>query len=136
MIQQPVRRKVKSAPRRMFAVLVIYCLNLAVVPCAMALQGAEDCSHCPAMAEMPMAHHSDPGAEAMADWGSMQAECCDLEAAVHDNPSRKLDTIPAMVTFAPRPERRPNGIFRNVNRPLDPGSHSSPRHEIFCVYLI
>ncbi len=137
MIQQSIRSSMTSAPRRMLSVLVICWLNLAITPCAMAFEVADDCPHCPPAAEQQMTHHGHDAA-VEADCGSMQSDCCDLEAAAVDLRVGKFenqDDVSVVALPVAWPSLHTLSIAQPDTRPPDPGNHSPPLHKLFCVYL-
>ena len=137
MIQQSIRSSITSAPRRMLSVFVLCWLNLAITPCAMAFEVADDCPHCPPAAEQAMAHHGHEAAS-QADCESMQSDCCELDAAALDNRGGKCDSQDdASVVAMPVewPSLHTLSVARHEMRPPDPGNHSPPLHKLFCVYL-
>jgi len=127
-----------SAPRRMFSLLVICGLNLAMTPCAMAFEVADDCPHCPPAAEQQVAHHGHDAA-VEADCGSMQSDCCDLEAAAVDQRVGKFenqDDVSVVALPVAWPSLHTVSIAQpNTRPPPDPVNHSPPLHKLFCVYL-
>ena len=137
MIQRSKRNSLNSAPRRMFGVFVLCWLNLAITPCAMAFEVADDCSHCPPAAEQEMAHHGHDAAF-KADCTSMQSDCYDLETAALDTRGGKFespdDTL-AIATSITWPSPRAVITTRHEIQPPDPGKHSPRLHKLFCVYL-
>jgi len=138
MIQQSIRSSITSAPRRMLSVFVLCWLNLAITPCAMAFEVADDCPHCPPAAEQEMAHHSQHESAATVECESMQAECCDLEAAAVDNRVGKYesqDDASAVAIHVEWPSLHTLSMARHETRPPDPGNYSPPLHKLFCVYL-
>ncbi|NNF40460.1 MAG: hypothetical protein HKN64_03710 [Woeseiaceae bacterium] len=139
----------KSARYRMTALrpkvlglLAILWLNMAVLPCAMAFQGDDDCPHCPPADahEMP-AHHGHERVEAEPSCATAQPQCCDVVAANVDargvqlQPKPAADlvlaTLPAIASLPPRESRH----YAACCDPPDPGGASPPRHVLFCVYL-
>lgn len=137
MSQQSIRSSMTSAPRRMLSVLVICWLNLAMTPCATAFEIADDCPHCPPAAEQQMTHHGHDAA-VEADCGSMQSDCCDLEAAAVDLRVGKFenqDDVSVVALPVAWPSLHTVSIAQPEARPPDPGNHSPPLHKLFCVYL-
>ena len=137
MIQQSIRSSIASAPRRMLSVFVLCWLNLAITPCAMAFEVADDCPHCPPAAEQEMAHHGHQAAS-QEDCESMQSDCCDLEAAALDNRVSKYesqDDVSVVAMPVEWPSLHTLSMARHEMRPPDPGNHSPPLHKLFCVYL-
>ena len=138
MIQQSIRSSITSAPRRMLSVFVLCWLNLAITPCAMAFEVADDCPHCPPAAEQEMAHHGQHEFADTVECESMQAECCDLEAAAVDNRVGKYesqDDVSVVAVPVGWPSLHTLSVVRHEMRPPDPGNYSPPLHKLFCVYL-
>ncbi len=79
-------------------------LNLALQPCAMALEADHDCPHCPPAHEHEMmAHHGHGEAKAESPCASMQAQCGELDDVSFDGRTGQLkvkDTaeIPVAIT--------------------------------------
>jgi hypothetical protein len=118
-------------------VFVLCGLNLAMTPCAMAFEVADDCPHCPPAAEQQMAHHGHDAA-VETDCGSAQSDCCDLEAAVVDQRVGKFenqDDLSVVAIPVAWPSLNTLSIAQSEARPPDPGNHSPPLHKLFCVYL-
>ena len=122
--------------------LGIVWLNMAVLPCAMAFQGDDDCPHCPPEGEHEMAaHHGHGEAKREPACATSQPACCDVVTANVDARGLQLQAKPAAdVVFAtlppmpvlPRSEsRQPYGS----SDPPDPGGVSPALHVLFCVYL-
>jgi hypothetical protein len=110
--------------RRVGALLLALCLNLAIIPCAMALEVVEqghDC--CPPEIQL----------EAV--------ECCELDAVSIDARSGTLgpfdppdsDAMPASWPFQDL-STAPAHHWSSVGPP-DPPDDFPPLHELFCVYL-
>ena len=107
--------------RRGLAVLFTFWLNLALLPCAMAIetdQDGHDC--CPPTVEL------------------QQIDCCELDSATSDKRGGKFesyDDLFVVSTVAPWPSLYRADISENEMRPPDPTDYSAPLHKIFCVYL-
>jgi len=122
--------------------LAIVWLNMAILPCAMAFQGDEDCPHCPPAEDQEMASHHEHGeASAETSCATSQPDCCDAMAASVDVRGSKLEFKPAsdvVLITAPVPTRLPTSVLGHRHGALDPprivGS-SPPLHVLFCVYL-
>ena len=107
--------------RKGLAVLITFWLNLALLPCAMAIETAED-GHdcCPPTVEL------------------QQIDCCELDSATVDKRGGKFESYDDQVveaTVAPWPQIYKADISENEMRPPDPADYSPPLHKIFCVYL-
>jgi hypothetical protein len=135
----------------MLGVLVIFCLNLAVLPCAMALGlDDQDCPHRPPADEQSMAghhqnhaagHHASPQPELRSGCVTSAASCCDAAMPGVDSRASQLkltkddndqpiaavvsQVLLSTITHAP-------AVFAD---PPDPPGTSVPRHVLFCVYL-
>lgn len=110
--------------RRASALLLAICLNLALVPCTMALEQVEkghDC--CP----------TDIQIEA--------AECCELDAASVDarfGVVKPYDTpdVQAAPAVPPIHAVPASARFATIVVPPDPPGTSAPLHKLNCSYLI
>lgn len=111
-----------AAPsRRGLAVVLAFWLNLALLPCAMALQVPDqghDC--CPPTIEL------------------QQSDCCEFDAIVPDNRVQELDK-PGDFLLVSNDAVLPLTYFRDSRwqapSPPDPAYRPPPRHKLFCVYL-
>jgi len=107
--------------RRGLTVLFTFWLNLALLPCAMAIETAQD-GHdcCPPTVEL------------------QQIECCEQDLATSDKRGGKFesyDDLFVVSTVVPWPSLYRADISENEMRPPDPTDYSPPLHKIFCVYL-
>lgn len=143
-LQAPGRAR--TLRRGVFGLLGVLWLNMAVLPCAMAFQGNEDCAHCPPADRHEnhhdMAAHHDLGqAEARHSCATMPVECCDVMAANVDARGGKLDYKPANdVAFATAPlpcddNCRHPGTAEAASDPPDITGSSPPLRVLYCVYL-
>jgi hypothetical protein len=114
-----------SAPRRVAALLLAICLNLALVPCAMALQVVEeehDC--CPPelkLEALECCQIDDISVDARA--GSVKVDDSD------DSDQGLLSPrFPGIVT-------RTTAYYRATAGPPDPPNQLVPLHKLNCVYL-
>jgi len=136
------RGKPTDLRQYVLGLLAIVWLNMAVLPCAMAFQGDEDCPHCPQAEDHAMASHHEHGVDsAKPSCATTQAECCDALAASVDVRASKLEFKPAsdvVYIAAPAPTRVTTTAMRHRHGALDPpgiiGS-SPPLRVLFCVYL-
>ena len=101
--------------------LLTFWLNLALLPCAMAIEAAQD-GHdcCPPTVEL------------------QQIDCCELDSATSDKRGGKFesyDDLFVVSTVVPWPPLYRADISENEMRPPDPANYSPPLHKIFCVYL-
>lgn len=140
------RGKASSLRRGVLALLSVLWLNMAVLPCAMAFQGDDDCPHCPPAEQhgekhAMAAHHGHGQAEARPSCATEQTECCDVIAASIDARSGKLDYKPAsdaVFVTAPPPDHsspRLAAMGHAATDPPDIVGSSPPLHVLFCVYL-
>ena len=101
--------------------LLAFWLNLALLPCAMALE-APDLGHdcCPQTIEI------------------QQADCCDLDAVTldkRDGTFEAADEVLVATIDSGWPSLRSVVPGWQAKKPPDPGNHSPPLHKLFCVYL-
>jgi hypothetical protein len=107
--------------RKGIAVLLVFWLNLALLPCAMAINAPEtdhDC--CPPSIEF------------------QPSDCCELDAATADKRGGKFeahDDLVVISTGVNWPSLHKDSISRHEARPPDPAYSSPPLHKLFCVYL-
>lgn len=125
MIQGLAKKLAFPASRRVHAVLIAALLNLALVPCTMALEIVEeghDCCPPELKLELP--------------------QCCDLDDVSVDKRDGLLelwdapdtddvasDPLQDLVSLAP--ERS-----YPASDPPDPPARAESRHKLFCIYLI
>lgn len=113
-----------SAPRRVIAVLLAVFLNLALVPCTMALEVVEqghDC--CPP--ELTLTSY----------------ECCAVDDVSVDRRDGSIDVDHADIELAAIPEHQdvPTAAairYSAATDPPDPPDRSRALHKLNCVYLI
>jgi len=142
-----------------FGVLLVLCLNLAVLPCAMAL-GVDDqaCPHRSAAEQGAMEGHHGHGTghgtehanehvnEATdlshPDCMSTTSSCCDLAVASVDSRSAQAkikagfdDDTWAVSETASTVRPVASYAITAAADPPDPPGTSVPRHVLFCVYL-
>jgi hypothetical protein len=107
--------------RKGITVLLVFWLNLVLLPCAMALDTpdqAHDC--CPFTIEM------------------QQAECCDSGAVTLDKRDGKFEDSDEMLvatTDSAWVSLQSVGSSWQAKTPPDLSNHSPPLHKLFCVYL-
>ena len=132
-----------------FGVFLALCLNLAILPCAMAL-GVDDqaCPHGTVAEQGAMdGHHGHSTGHADEDAGqshpdcmSTGSSCCDLAVASADSRWAQVkagfDDEPWLVSMTANPLQpvASYAIAAAVDPPDPPGT-SVPRHVLFCVYL-
>ena len=131
--------------------LLALCLNLALLPCAMAL-GVDDqaCPHGPIAEQGAMdGHHGHSAVQAVEDTSlshpdcmSAGSSCCDLAVASADSRGAQVklresnDDEPWLVSITSNPLQPVTSyaVVASVDPPDPPGT-SVPRHVLFCVYL-
>ena len=137
-----------------FTVLLVFCLNLAVLPCAMAL-GLDDpdCPHSPPAGDHPVNGHQghDTGHQghssghqhemAGPDCVTGSASCCDAAATSIDtrksphkikNQGADLPLAGPVCQFS---LPMTADVTPALTDPPDPPGAAVPRHVLFCVYL-
>lgn len=140
MIQLSRLNSGNSNARRICAALAVVWLNLAVLPCAMALQSDADRPHCPPSEQLEMAsHHGEQESVVVPRCINMQADCCDIADVTIETRNEK--TKSQLDDFAVLPPALtwqkfdvPTRVLRTV-RPPDPGGETTPLHVLYCVYL-
>jgi hypothetical protein len=139
MIQRSLRNRLFLAPRRTFGVFVLCWLNLAITPCAMALQMEQDCPHAPQVVELAAGHHSHHDAGAAHDCKTMRADCCDVAAANLDTRGGLFKNTPDHFALAtadlPWHTSYVSPAQLVAVHPPDPIGCSQPLHKLYCVYL-
>lgn len=117
-------------------------LNLALQPCAMAMEADHDCPHCPPAHEHEMmAHHGHGEAKAEAPCASLEAPCGELDDVSMDGRSGQLkvkDTVELPVAIAHEPATSTVTAGERCNYATGPPQRaglSPPLHVLFCVYL-
>ncbi len=125
MIQGLAKKFAISSPRRAWAVLLVALLNLALVPCTMALEVVEeghDCCPPELKLELP--------------------ECCEIDDVSVDKRDGLLelwdtpDVDDAAHSPLHYPVLRAFGREYSASDPPDPPDRPEARHKLFCVYLI
>ncbi len=138
MVQQRIRNRLNSAQRRVFSVLAVCWLNLAIMPCATAFAVEDDCPHCQPAADQHMAHHGHHDVETTSDSGTMQPDCCDVDDSALDSRVGKFEgqnDVAVIATEIAWPLLQLLSSAPRDTRPPDPGNFSPPLHKLFCVYL-
>ena len=139
MTQQTLRNRLFSAPRRIFGVLVICWLNMAIAPCAMALQFEQDCADGPRAVEQMADHHGHHDVSPAQDCVTVQSDCCELAAASLDTRGDKFKKLPdnfaIPVADFPWHEDYTSPTHYVAAHPPDPVGSSPPLHKLYCVYL-
>lgn len=117
-------------------------LNLALQPCAMALEADHDCPHCPPAHEHEMAaHHGHGDAQADEPCASMQSQCGELDDASLDGRSGQLklkDAVELPLAIAHDSIAPAVIVAERCNYSTGPPRHaglSPPLNVLFCVYL-
>lgn len=128
--------------RIVLGLLAIAWLNMAVLPCAMAFQGGEDCPHGPPAEDHAMtSHHGHGEVPERPSCETMQSDCCKQPAASVDTRSDKLTIKPVsdvVSISAPVPPKAPTRAAAYGYHALDPpvgAASAPPLHVLFCVYL-
>lgn len=139
MLQQMLRNPLRSAPRRMFGVFVICWLNMAIAPCAMALQGEQECPHAPQALEQMAGHHGHHDVGPAHDCVTAQGDCCDFAIASVDTRGGKLnvnaDDLAVVVVELPWHACQTSPAHYVAVHLPDPLGFSPPLHKLYCVYL-
>ena len=121
MIQVFARIREYKARRGVAALLLAVCLNLALVPCTMALEVVEEGHDC-----CPPELKLEP------------SECCQLDEATLDSRSTsKFDDDDRDMVLAPASPRLPSLAqpLLAVVDPPDPPDLNPDLNALFCVYL-
>ena len=129
--------------RRVWGLLVVLCLNMAVLPCAMAVGlDSHECAHCPPAEQHEMAaHHGHDEQQLRSPCAEAQSQCCEFEAASIDTRAGKLkvrDTGDLEIVAMPSPAADTARTALGVDvviEPPDPPAAFPPRHLLFCVFL-
>ena len=128
-----------TVSRRLLAVLVLFSLNLAAMPCTMALEAVSDSGHCPPKSGHVMvdADHHQPAAQA--DCFSMQSDCCSVGGVALETRggSDKLQKdVQFLVSSLPSwPTLQAHPVPIDDLRPPDVQVSFPPLHILNCVYL-
>jgi len=107
--------------RKGIALLLAFWLNLALLPCAIAVEvpaAEHDC--CPPTIEM------------------QQVDCCELDATLSDSRGDNDDNLDGQFVASSDPawpSLQTVDCSKHEIRPPDPGLHWPPLHKLFCVYL-
>ena len=129
----------KSASRRLLAALALLSLNLAAMPCTMALEAAPDSGHCPSMSERVKTHedHQQPVVEK--DCISLQSDCCSVDGLAlearggADKLQKDAQFLVSSSPSWPTLQARPFPV--DELRPPDIKVSFPPLHVLNCVYL-
>ena len=110
--------------RRVSVLLLVVSLNLAILPCAMALEAAESAHDC-----CPPEIELEASACCALDDFSVDARTGTLKP--HDSPE-----FAALPVIAPDHDRDPTfAQYVPVVEPPGPPDNPPPLHKLFCVYL-
>ena len=136
------RRKQATVTSRLLGIAVIFWLNLAVQPCAMAFSNDHDCPRCPPAQEDSMAaHHGHTGDQANAGCDSLEADCGDVsDFSVDGRQSQnklkdKADLVLAVPVSLPEVSLDPIGFSTTAADPPRPAGSSRRLHILHCVFL-
>ena len=133
--------------RGVAALISLLWLNLAMLPCAMALEGEHNCPNCPPEHDQPMASHhdhADADADTAPDCKTAQADCCDLEDFSIDDRGQKSsqkdgknggEQFTMSSTTDPVRRARPVQAAHFPTGPPDPNPGARRLHALHCVYL-
>lgn len=129
--------------RQVLGLLAVVWLNMAVLPCAMAFESAEDyCPHHPPAEEHQIAsHHAHGDIDAKPSCATVQPDCCELAAASIDSRGNKPLFKPAsdvVIITIPSTSVLPSRATLLRHAASDPpniSGSSPPLHVLFCVYL-
>lgn len=140
MIQRAKFGNGNSTIRRVFAVLVVSWLNLAVLPCAVAFEIDENCPHCPGGEPHEVAsHHSDHESRTAPGCVTIQADCCELDDATIETREVKDKNQPDNPIFLSS-DLTWRTLDRQVHpvrqlRPPDLYRNQQTLHVLYCVFL-
>jgi hypothetical protein len=132
----------RSLGQRALGLFAAVWLNLALQPCAMAMEGDHDCPHCPPAREHEMAGHHGHAVQAeKARCASLDSACGELDDASLDGRTghiklKQLGEVPVAITprlaeFGAVPATT---IRSSTGPPRCPGRFP-PLHVLYCVYL-
>ena len=133
-----------AGPRKkVLGLLAVLWLNMAVLPCAMAFESAENyCPHHPPAEEHHTAsHHAHGEVDAKPSCATVQPDCCELAAASIDSrgnkPQFKADSDIVFITVPSTSVLpfRASLLRHAVSDPPNISGSSPPLHVLFCVYL-
>ena len=138
--QRTIRTRTRA--RQVLGLFAAVWLNVALQPCAMALEADHDCPHCPPAHEHEMvAHHGHEMPKAETPCASMQAQCGELDDVSFDGRSGQLkikDTVELPVAILPDLAAPAVTVAERCHFPTGPPPHaglSPPLHVLHCVYL-
>lgn len=132
--------------RGVLGMLAVLWLNMAMLPCAMAFQAADDCPHCPPADEHAhhgsMAAHEDRHEQAAKPaCGTAQTDCCEEIAANVDGRGSKFEYRPSSdvaIAGAALADTLSSRRCAHCCRAADPpeiSACSPPLRTLYCVYL-
>ena len=134
-------RRIFAARRRVTALASLIWLNMAIGPCAMALQQEAICPDCPPGHSQQMAsHHGHDESDSAPSCNTAQTDCCDFgDFTVDDrgqksgkNGGEQFALVPVLETVKLARHVRLT-VF--VTGPPDPAPGTQRLHAIYCVYL-
>ena len=136
------RPRLATRRRTVIGLVTVLWLNMALLPCAMALQSAAMCPHCPPAEDHEMAsHHGHGGHSEEPSRVTVQSECCDYEEVKIDARVIKPESCSAPLLFliaSPANTDLLQAAATQSHCTKDPPGHggaSPPLHVLNCVYL-
>ena len=139
MIRSETRNRLHRLSRRGLAVLVALSLNLAAIPCSMAIEAGESNAHCPSVGAREAGHDDSRDVPMPPECIMMQSDCC-KPGEVPPNKRRGVDKnpdqdLPVYVAAEPRPRLHAAVAVADDTGPPDPDYRRPPLHKLLCVYL-
>ena len=140
-IAATIEKRSQPRNRRVLGLIAAVWLNLAVQPCAMALEQEHDCPHCPPAHEHEMEmHHGSHEPQAESPCASMQVQCGEVDEFSVDGRSKlkakDLVDPTAILSheYTELADRTPWKIQGSTDPP-NCAFGSPPLHVLHCVYL-
>ncbi len=135
------RRFFPARPRGVTALVSLIWLNLAMLPCAMALQQEEICPDCPTGHEQQMSsHHDHDESNSAPSCSTEDTDCCDFGEFTVDDRGQKSGKNSGE-QFALTSKFETAKLVRHVvstvfpTGPPDPIPEAQGLHAIYCIYL-
>lgn len=132
----------QSPGQRALGLFAAVWLNLALAPCAMAMEADHDCPHCPPAHEHEMAgHHGHGTPTAKAPCASLDTPCGDLDDVSLDGRAgqpKVKDFGDLPVAIVPGLEHWDTAVATTTRESTGPPrwpGRSTPLHVLHCVYL-